>query len=197
MKRIITILLILLTSLNVTSNNYENIISKIEEESDVKIPKHSNIDDIIYMYNTANELEIPIRIAFRLVFRESSFIAEHENEQGYMQVIPTTFNSYYEKLNLTNLDSLNSEQINILIGMTYLKEMHNYWEDKQFYWKNKYDKENLWVSWDSWKFAVASYNGGKNRVIDCIKFGYLPESKLRIYYINFIIKKKEKNADKN
>lgn len=163
MRVIKFILFLLLMSISLIligdETNNKNILFKIEKVSGISIPNYANEDDIIFMYETAKELEIPIRIAFRLIHCESRFVAEPDNGQGYMQVIPLTFNAYSKKLDLVDL---NNVQKNIFVGMTYLKDMYNYW--------------------NSWKYAVASYNVGKSAVI---KNGI---SEKRKNYIRFITK---------
>lgn len=154
-------LLFLFTFVGIASNKTDElIISEIENKSGIEIPDYTNIDDVIFMYEKAKELDIPLSIAFRLIYSESRFIAEPHNGQGYMQVIPLTYNVYLDKLDINDLDNV---QKNITIGMTYLKDMYDYW--------------------DSWKLAVASYNIGKTGVR---KRG-IPESKQ--HYVNFITKK--------
>lgn len=137
------------------------LIDDIEKESGLNIPEYANIDDIIFMYETANELKIPIRIVFRLIYTESRFVANPKNGNGYMQVLPSTYKSVSKNVDLTNLSDTEK---NILIGMTYLKNLH--------------------IHWDSWKLAVASYKEGKGMISSY--GGKIPPSAIK--YVKFILK---------
>jgi hypothetical protein len=51
----------------------QGLIQYIEFESEVVIPDYIDSKYVEYIYKTADTLKIPTRIAFRLVYKESSF----------------------------------------------------------------------------------------------------------------------------
>lgn len=156
-------------------NQREKMIQTIEYESEIKIPAYANLDDIEYMYNTANELQIPIRIVFRLVRSESSFIdtiTSCEGAKGYMQLVKSTDKLYSEKYCIDTLN-LTENQENIFIGLNLLKDLYVIWTDKGK------DKDY------SWALALASYNAGISRVLEYDGIPPFPET---LRYIDFILR---------
>ena len=123
----------------------------IYRESGLRVPKTTPEKDLRFMYNEANEKQIPIRIFFRWVYAESVWNAHAKSRDGavgYTQLMPSTYSKYSKKLKLKR--SVNS---NITIGAYYLRELYDYWSPKKV-------KEH-----DKWAFALASYNGNINNVI--------------------------------
>ena len=153
----------------------EEMIKEIEFEAEVKIPKYVNIEYIEYMYDLAKEYEIPTRLTFRLVFKESSFIdtiKSSEGAHGFMQLMPETQELYSKRLNIDSLN-LDSNRQNIYIGMNLLKNLHDYWVRKGN--STEY----------SWMLTLACYNAGIARVI---KYEGVPPFSETIKYIDFILR---------
>ena len=154
----------------------EDMITQIEFESEVKIPKYVNIDYVEYMFDTANELELPIRMVFRLVFKESTFrsnVTSSEGAYGFMQVMPSTRDKYAIIFKLDSLNLIDENYENIYIGMNYLKELYSFW--------NNTCENDLY----SWALALASYNAGKGRVLE---YNGIPPFEETINYVNFILR---------
>lgn len=123
----------------------------IETESGIKIPKNLNNDDLKYMFERSIDQKIPVAIMFRLIYKESRFdstAVSSKNAKGYMQIIPSTYNSYCEKLNIEPKPFTN--QKNIYVGTYLLKENYNFWKEK----KPGSSEKVLW------KYALATYNTG-------------------------------------
>jgi soluble lytic murein transglycosylase-like protein len=153
----------------------ENMVKEIELESDVKIPNYVDMKYIEYMYELSKKLEIPTRLTFRLVFKESSFIdtvKSTEGADGFFQVMPDSYKLFAKRLCVDTLN-LDNNQKNIYVGMNMLKYWYCYWTDK--------GKPNMY----SWKLTLACYNAG----IVAVKFyDGIPPYDETINYIAFILK---------
>lgn len=155
----------------------ENLIKQIEFESEIKIPNYVDFKYIEYMYNLANQFNLPIRMVFRLVYKESSFIDDivsSEGAQGFMQIMPKTYEVYAKKLNIDTLN-LDVNCRNIYIGMNMLKEFNDFWIEK-----GNSDDYSLMLS-------LASYNAGMGKVL---YYKGIPPYKETINYIEFILTKR-------
>ena len=153
----------------------QSMIKQIELKAEVKIPDYVEIQYIEYMYDLALEFEIPIRTAFRLVFKESSFIdtiVSPKGAYGFMQLMPKTFEMYRDILNFRG-NEISDNHGNIYIGFYLLKELYDYW--------------SIRVESDeyAWALALASYNAGMGRVR---KYKGIPPFKETINYIDFILR---------
>ena len=116
------------------------------------------------MASQADEYEIPYSIYFRLIDVESGykFIPNHGGSGafGYMQVMPTTFNSYAKKL---KLKGAHTKENNVLVGSYMLYKNHNDWM------KRGYDEH------EAWEYSLAEYNAGEGNlqtVIDSTVVGW-------------------------
>lgn len=196
MKKLMLLLIILISTIfingptgvaeNDTNNNptmkrikreiyLKNMIQEIENESEIIIPDYVDIKYVEYMYDLSKKLELPTRMVFRLVYRESLFIdtiSSPEGARGFMQVMPDTYEMYAK---LFNLDSLNLDdnQKNIYIGMHMLRELYDFWIER--------DNSNK----ISWKLSLASYNAGMGKVL---YYNGIPPYKETINYIGFVLK---------
>jgi hypothetical protein len=153
----------------------KNLIQYIEFESEIIVPNYIDIKYIEYIYSTADTLKIPTRVAFRLVYRESSFrdtVASPAGAHGLMQLMPDT-KEMYQNLLRTDTLNLDKNQEDIYIGMNYLKDLYEFW-------KNKGNSEKV-----SWRLCLASYNAGKGAVI---KYWGIPPYKETSDFVNFIYK---------
>ena len=153
----------------------ENLIPNIEIEAEIKIPDYVDIKYIEYMYKLAKQLNLSIRMVFRLVYFESSFIdtiVSPAGAYGFFQIMPETYNLYSKILNVDALH-LDKNCKNIYVGMHYLKGLYDYW----------FEKGN--PDTYSWKLSLASYNAGIGKVI---KYNGIPPYRDTIKYINFIMK---------
>lgn len=115
----------------------------------IDLPWNVNTDHLIYMYDTANDFNIPVDIAFRLIRQESMFnpkARSFKGAEGYMQLMPLTYRLYYLELGFPKELMWNKDPyVNIYIGMYYLNKLADYW--------------------NNWDLALASYNAGIGRVI--------------------------------
>lgn len=151
------------------------LIQSIEFESEIIIPDNFNATYVEYIYNTSTTLSVPIRTAFRLIYKESSFresVTSTSGANGLMQLMPGTRSLYYQNLRLDTLN-LDRVQEDIYIGLYMLKESHTFWKQRN----NSKDY--------SWKLSLATYNSG---IANVIKYKGIPPYKETNSFINFIQK---------
>lgn len=108
-------------------------------------------DSIFFlMVNESEKNGIPYMIYFRLIERESGFkfIANTEGSgaMGYMQIMPSTFKSY---ANILNLKGGHTPENNIKIGSYFLGKIFKIWNQK-------YKDEKT-----AWEYALCEYGCGK------------------------------------
>lgn len=155
---------------------YRNyIIGNIEADAEIKIPKYVEFKYIEYMYNLAAELQLPRRLVFRLVYRESTFrdtVMSPEGAYGFMQIMPKTERLYEKKLNTDSL-GLTGNYKNIYIGMHLLKDLYVYWYDKGV------------NDFASQKLMLACYNAG---IVAVIEYKGVPPFEETLNYIDFILR---------
>lgn len=152
-----------------------NLIKEIESESEITIPDYVDIKYIEYMYSLSKELSLSTRMVFRLAYRESSFvdtIVSPEGAQGFMQVMPDTYELYAKALQVDTLN-IDANCKNIYIGLHMLKDLYNYWIEK-----GEPDKY-------SWVLSLACYNAGIGKVLF---YNGVPPYKETIKYIGFVLK---------
>ena len=178
---------------NNTIKNYEikrikremylkNLIQQIEAESEVTIPDYVDIKYVEYMYDLSKKLNLPTRMVFRLVYRESAFIdtiVSREGAEGFFQVMPDTHELYRKALQVDTL-KLDDNQKNIYIGMHMLKDLYDYWISK--------GKPNSY----SWKLSLACYNAGIGKVL---YYHGIPPYNEKISYIIFVLKEHSITTD--
>lgn len=153
----------------------QNLIKYIESECEIIVPSHIDTKYIEYTYNLANELKIPTRTAFRLMYKESNFrdtVVSKVGAQGLMQLMPKTRSKYYELLRIDTLN-LDKNQQDIYIGMNMMNDLYEFWLDKGYSEKT------------SWILTLASYNAGKGNVI---KYKGIPPYKETQDFVTFILK---------
>jgi len=152
-----------------------NLIQYIEFESEIIIPNYLDIKYVEYIFNVANQLNIPTRIAFRMVYTESRFndiAISPKGARGLMQLMPDTRTIYIELLGIDTM-KIDENQKDILIGFNYLKDLKTYWFEKGN--NEKY----------SWKLGLASYNAGKRRVQ---QYQGVPPFNETQKFVNFILR---------
>ena len=152
---------------------YEDLLlNDIYQWSGVKLPKTYDINHLILIDKQADKLNIPKKIIYRLVFKESNF-NQHAisicNAYSYMQVIPSTFSKYSK---IINYSGKHTPEINIIIGTQLLSDLYSYWI-------KRCNTEGT-----AWILALASYNAGKGAVIE---YGGVPPYKETLNYIKFIM----------
>lgn len=167
---------LILTSheLIITENEQDiNIREFIFDNANVIVPDSVDENHLMLMYQKAVELNIPFDIIFRMIKRESNFnptALSSKNAQGYMQIIPGTWNYLLKRFNLPS-DTPKTPEWNITIGTAYIDYLRSYWLNRGL-------NENL-----LWDYVLASYNAGKKRVID---YGGIPPFEETIKYVTFV-----------
>lgn len=196
---IISLLLILIGQ--TMYNHYEyskghNLSMQIERDSilrsnlQYKIIRESKItyienlksipDSILFlMASEADKYNIPYVIFFRIMEHESKFQfvknTQGSSALGYMQIIKSTFNSYYDKLGLTGG---HTKANNIIVAANLIDTIHRFWKKK---FKNKRT---------AWEFTVAEYGCGRGPLINGKSYS-IPDS-LRDG-VNYTMKYYDKN----
>jgi len=153
----------------------KDLIQYIEFESEIIIPEYFDVKYVEYTHSLADTLKIPIRTAFRLIYKESCFrdtVVSGKGAKGLMQLMPNTRKMYYELLCVDTLN-LDKNQEDIYIGMNYLKNLYDFWISRGN--SQKY----------SWKLSLASYNAGEGTVLDN---NGIPPIKETTDFIAFILK---------
>jgi soluble lytic murein transglycosylase-like protein len=119
-------------------------------------------------------MRIPLSIFLKVIFFESTFDSAAVNKNsgafGYMQLMPRTFKSIYNKLELVGGKTTVN---NLICGGYLLKQNFDYW-----YKRNKTKKE-------SWELALACYVMGDSLPK---ALGRMPRSKEVTTYVNNILK---------
>jgi len=171
----------------------QSLIQQIEFESEVLIPEYFDFKYVEYAYQTSQELNISTRVAFRLIFKESSFVDTVKSKfgaYGLMQLMPDTRMKFYTDLRLDTLN-LDRNQEDIYIGLYYISWLQDFWKDR-----GNSDKNLL-------RLSIAAYNAGYGNVIkhkgvppfketqDFVTFILRPHSN-PVFYAN-ILKKSELN----
>ena len=171
----------------------QTLIQQIEFESEVLIPEYFDFKYVEYAYQTSQELNISARVAFRLIFKESSFVDTVKSKfgaYGLMQLTPDIRMKFYTDLRLDTLN-LDRNQEDIYIGLYYISWLQDFWKDR-----GNSDKNLL-------RLSIAAYNAGYGNVIkhkgvppfketqDFVTFILRPHSN-PVFYAN-ILKKSELN----
>lgn len=173
----------------------KSLIQQIEFESEVLIPDYISFKYIEYAYKISFETNIPTRVMFRLIFKESSFdedIVSRAGAVGLMQLMPSTRQKYYKDLRVDTLH-IDKIQEDIYIGAYYLLDLQNFWRER-----GNPEKNLL-------KLSIAAYNAGKQTVItykgvppykettEFVKFILEPHSN-PVFYSNILQKNNKKDV---
>ena len=153
----------------------KELIGYIEANAEIIIPEHFDSEYVVYVYDISTQHNIPIRTAFRLIYKESRFnetALSPVGASGFMQLMPETREMYHKLLNVDTL-GLERNKEDIYIGLNLLNDLHNFWVSRGN--GNEY----------SWKLALASYNAGKGSVL---KYKGVPPFKETQDFVNFIYK---------
>lgn len=153
----------------------QNLIQQIEFESEVLIPEYFEFKYVEYTYKISQELNIPTRVAFRLIFKESSFVDTVKSKvgaYGLMQLMPETRMKFYTELRVDTLN-LDKNQEDIYIGLYYVNWLQNFWKDR-----GNSDKNLM-------RLSIAAYNSGYGNVI---KYRGVPPYKETQDFVYFILK---------
>jgi hypothetical protein len=133
----------------------ELLRSTIFEESGVQIPENVPYEHLKLMYDRCQEREIPVSIFFRMVYFESRYDSTATSPvgaSGYCQVMPKTFNTWYNKMGLKGGKTMRN---NIMISTELLYNLTL--KFKEFGERKK------------WELVLASYNAGIGRVLSAGK----------------------------
>lgn len=153
----------------------QSVIQQIEFESELIIPKYFEYKYVEFTAKTAEQFGISRRMAFRLMFKESSFdenVTSPVGAKGLMQLMPGTRSTYYTQLCVDTL-KLDKNQEDIYIGLYYLKDLREMW-------KKRGNSERV-----LWKLALAGYNAGPAKVM---LYKGIPPYKQTIDFVDFINK---------
>jgi soluble lytic murein transglycosylase-like protein len=172
----------------------QSVIQQIEFESEIVIPSYIDFKYVEFTYKTAQYFNLSPRVAFRLMFKESSFVDTVKSKmgaQGLMQLMPDTRKKYYNELRLDTMN-LDKNQEDIYIGLYYIKDLNEFWRERG-------NSERIIL-----KLAIASYNAGYTNIIkykgvppyketqDFVAFILRPHSN-PTFYANIVKKNKNKN----
>jgi soluble lytic murein transglycosylase-like protein len=183
MKKMTIIIIFLNIFLNLTPgwHEYDRIIIEptkslneiIYEQSGIAIPSAIDPYHVWLMYEQSSKLNISPRILFRVIYQESKYnpnAKSSKGAEGYMQVMPTTWNEMVRELGWPKHTKKTPER-NIIVGTEYLAKQYQYWVEKV-------DGEEL-----AWIYALASYNAGTGKVI---KYNGIPPYRETQEYLTFI-----------
>ena len=159
-------------SLKIISKEFKDyqLRKKAINISGIDIPEKFKTKYIRKVFKECEKNNIPPRIAFRLIKKESNFnISSKSNKgaSGLFQIMPNTYRAYSKKLNINKHDEL----ANIEVGIFYLKTLYRAF--------HREDKE------DRWRLAILSYNYGIGRVGNN-KQRFLGKEFDNYKYLNFI-----------
>ncbi len=153
----------------------KSVVQQIEFESEIIIPEHFDFKYIEYTYKTAQQFDISPRIAFRLMFKESSFIDTVKSKvgaEGLMQLMPGTREKFYNELRVDTMN-LDKNQEDIYIGLYYITWLQDFWEER-----GNPEKSLL-------RLSIAAYNAGYGNVI---KHKGIPPYKETQDFVIFILR---------
>lgn len=139
--------------------------------SGLEIPENFKYKHIKKVFEECAKNNIPPRIAFRMIKKESNFRVNAKSSRGasgYFQIMPNTYRAYSKKLNIQK----HNELANIEVGIYYLRTLYGAFRRE--------DKE------DRWRLTILSYNYGIGRVGNN-KQRFLGKSFDNYKYLNFII----------
>lgn len=159
-------------SLKIISKEFKDyqIRKKAMDISGIDIPEKFKTKYIRKVFTECEKNNIPPRLAFRLIKKESNFNIRSKSNKGasgLFQIMPNTYRAYSKKLNINKHDEL----ANIEVGIFYLKTLYNSFRRE--------DKE------DRWRLAILSYNYGIGRVGNN-KQRFLGKEFDNYKYLNFI-----------
>ena len=136
--------------------------SKIEHIDNLRL-----VPDSIFflMVEEADKYEIPYVIFFRIMEKESKFkfVANSEGSgaMGYMQVMPSTFQKYYNKL---DLEKGHTPGNNIRVAAKLIRTIYDFWDGKF-----KSDET-------TWEYTLAEYGCGRAPMQNGNGGYFIPES---------------------
>ena len=125
----------------------------IFEASGITVPKTANVYHLYLLNKRAEELDIPKRLLFRLVWQESRYDSTAISPKGafgYMQLMSATYDYHATEMEYCGE---HTPEMNIIMGTRVLSKHYHYW-------LRVLDDEEL-----AWIYTLASYNAGKGWVI--------------------------------
>lgn len=139
-----------------SSRDYKEFL--IFKEAQVSVPEILPTKDIETMFSMAKEYDIPNYIYFRVIQTESHFkwskngkvLTSSAGAQGYMQVIPSTFNAYCDRLNIKRVMTVEN---NLRVGAKLLSDLYEMYNPKG-------DRNDM----STWKKPLMAYNAGCGNV---------------------------------
>lgn len=141
-------------SLLQTTDSLEQVVdvykrAKLSEIVGVDIPSSFTNKHIDFLEQQCDTFGIPLRIAARLIYAESSYnprAVSNVGAKGYMQLMPYTYKHFASQLGVTQ----NNEFSNLKVGVFYLSHL--------------YDMYDGYSETNRWKLALISYNYGPTRI---------------------------------
>jgi soluble lytic murein transglycosylase-like protein len=158
--------------INIKEYNDYLIRKKAEKISGLTIPDKFKTKYIKKVFSECEKHNVPPRLAFRLIYKESSFnknSISSAGAKGFMQIMPPTYRGYSKKLNIVE----HNEYANLEVGIFYLKTLHGYFDNKKELTNN-----------EKWKLTILSYNYGIGKV-GKNKDKFLAMNNYK--YVNFIL----------
>jgi hypothetical protein len=129
--------------------DYKKLKKYSEKVSGVKIPETFSYKELSLVHSESKKYNLDVGMILRLIQAESSFkptAISSVGAQGYMQIMPKTYNSMAKKLKIKKKNTYS----NIKIGIYYINYLY-----KMFTEYNKKDRMRL---------TILSYNYGPGRV---------------------------------
>lgn len=143
-----------------------------EKISGITIPDSFPHKELLLIHSEAKKYNLDVGMILRLIKAESSFRAKarsHVGAQGYMQLMPGTFNAFANRLNLKKRNNT----ANIKVGIYYLNHLYSMF-------KGYSKKERM-------RLTILAYNYGPGRVKRNIK-RFLGPTFDKYSYLNKILR---------
>lgn len=141
-------------SLLQTTDSLEQVVDtykrvRLNEITGTEIPLTFTNKHIDFLERQCDTFGIPLKIAARLIYAESSYnpkAVSNVGARGYMQLMPYTYKHFAKELGVKE----NNEFANLKVGVYYLSHL--------------YDMYDGFSDVNRWRLTLLSYNMGPTRV---------------------------------